>query len=176
MQIPILESERLRLRNWRQEDLDSFAELCADERFTRYMGNSKPLDKRESWKAMAALVGHWHLKGFGLWLVEIKQTSEFIGRIGLYEPEGWPAVEVGWGISPKHWGKGYATEGAKIAMQWGFETLKLESLISVIHPENEASIKVANRIGEKFSRYEVVKDIECAIYQISKNEYEKMYV
>lgn len=171
MLVPIIETERLRLRGWVQEDQGSLAELNSDERFTQYIGNGKPLDRSESWRAMAAFVGHWHLKGFGLWLVEIKDTAEFIGRIGLYEPEGWPGIEVGWGISPKHWGKGYATEGARAAMQWAFDTLNLESLISVIHPENIASINVALRLGEKFIRMEKIKNTECSIYSISKDEY-----
>ncbi|MEL7474863.1 MAG: GNAT family N-acetyltransferase [Cyanobacteria bacterium J06555_12] len=175
MDIPTIETERLRLRGWREEDLSAYAQLNSNQEFMKYIGAGIPLTREESWKSMACLTGHWHLKGYGLWVVELKDTSQFIGRVGLYNPEGWPTVEIGWGLSPEHWGQGFAIEAATAALHWAFSELEVSSLISIIHPENAASIKIARRLGESYDRNEVVGSIECSIYKISRQEYESLY-
>ena len=85
------------------------------------------------------IVGHWQLKGNGMWAVEERSTGELVGRIGLFNPEGWPGFELGWVLGTAYWKRGYATEGARRV---------LDRVISLIYPANAASIRVAERIGE----------------------------
>ncbi|WP_087024035.1 GNAT family N-acetyltransferase [Thaumasiovibrio subtropicus] len=173
MQVPVIETERLRLRGWQQSDATSLAALNADADFVRYIGAGKPLSPEESWRVMAMLAGHWVLRGFGLWAVELKANGAFIGRVGLLEPEGWPQTEIGWGIDPAYWGKGYASEAASAAMAWAFNELGVKALISIIHPDNHASKRLAERLGEVFSHQQTVLGTCCDIYQIDRETYLK---
>jgi RimJ/RimL family protein N-acetyltransferase len=144
-----LETERLRLRMFREEDLETYAGYCADAEVMQYLGEGTPLTRAEAWRQMAMIVGHWQLRGYGLWAVEERATGTLIGRIGFFNPEGWPGFEIGWMLGKEHWGKGYATEGARRALQYAFTDLKRERVISVIRPGNAASIRVAQRLGEQ---------------------------
>ncbi len=171
MDYPIITTERLRLRGWAESDLDAFANLNANADFMTYLGDRKPIDRAESYRVMMMLVGHWALKGYGLWLVEDRYSHEFIGRVGLLYPEGWPALEVGWGIHPSHWGKGYATEAGSAAADWAFQSLGCESLISIIDPNNNASKAVAMRLGEQYDHNEFVKDRDCEIFKMTKTDF-----
>jgi RimJ/RimL family protein N-acetyltransferase len=98
---------------------------------------------------MAFVVGHWHLRGAGMWAVEHKETGCFVGMIGFAAPEGWPGFELAWTLARPWWGHGYATEGARKALSYAFSMLKMDRVISLIHPKNRASIRVAERIGER---------------------------
>ncbi|MRI34892.1 GNAT family N-acetyltransferase [Endozoicomonas sp. OPT23] len=173
MSTPVIQTERLTLRGWRNSDSEALYRLNSDPEFVRYLGDGKPLSRDDSWRILAVLAGHWALKGFGLWAVELTETKEAIGRVGLWEPHGWPAIELGWGISPEHWGKGYATETARASLKWAFDDLGLESVISIIHPDNHASKSVALRIGESFSHTEKLKNINCEIYKVTRQTYYK---
>jgi len=107
------------------------------------------------------------LRVLGYGRLKIKFTNEFAGRIGLFEPEGWPAIEIGWGIVPEHWGKGYAYEGALAVKQWAFELLKLDALISIIHPDNLPSIALAKKLGASFSHQENIGNSAFSIYKMT---------
>lgn len=147
--IPTLETERLRLRPLRRSDLDDYAALYADREVLRYLGGGpEPWDRRRSWRHMAFLLGHWRLAGSGSWAAERKGTGTFVGVIGFAEPEGWPGLELAWTLARRWWGNGYATEGARAALAHAFTVWRKEHVISLIHPENRASIRVAERIGE----------------------------
>ena len=98
---------------------------------------------------MAAWVGHWYFRGYGVWAVEEKATGKVVGRIGLIYPKGWPGFELGWTLARSSWGKGYATEGARRALEYAFTEMDRDHVISLIAPANVASIKVAERLGEK---------------------------
>lgn len=166
MNIPIVETERLRLRGISAEDLDDFSEMNANPDFARYFGTGKPLSRWESWNVLTMLAGHWMVRGFGFWFVEEKVTKKFVGRVGIWYPDGRPGTEIGWGISPDYWGKGYATEAARASKDWAFTNLGVDELISVIHPENEASKRVAIRIGEAYRETMDVNGKESHIYSI----------
>ena len=92
-------------------------------------------------------LGHWQIRGYGLWAAEEKQSGALIGRIGLYRPEGWPGLEVGWLVARERWGEGFATEGARAALDYAFTVLGEPRAISAIAPENAASIRVAEKLG-----------------------------
>ena len=147
MNVITLETDRLKLREWRNEDFDSYAELCADPEVMRFIGG-KPIDRLEAWRQFAFHVGHWELRGYGHWIVEEKSSSKLVGRVGFLNPVGWPAFEIGWTLKREFWGRGYASEAARRALQYGFNELDKPHIISLIHPDNTASIQVAKRLGE----------------------------
>lgn len=148
MQEVQLETDRLLLRMWRAEDFESYAKICADPEVMRYLVDGRPLARAEAWRQMAFLIGHWYLRGYGYWAVEEKASRNLIGRIGFMNPEGWPGFEIGWTLARECWGKGYATEGARRALEYAFTEMGCAHVISLIHPENQASIRVAERLGE----------------------------
>ncbi|HEY0514213.1 MAG TPA: GNAT family N-acetyltransferase [Thermoanaerobaculia bacterium] len=148
--IPTLETERLRLRSFHRSDLEDYAALRADPEVLRYLGGGpEPWDRGRSWRHMAFLMGHWQLGGAGMWAVEHRETAAFLGIVGFAAPDGWPGFELGWTLARRWWGNGYATEGARAALAYAFTILKKDRVISLIHPENRASIRVAERIGER---------------------------
>jgi RimJ/RimL family protein N-acetyltransferase len=171
MEIPRLETERLLLREWNEaRDFETYAEMCGDEEIMRYLGG-KPFSRVEAWRHMAYMVGHWQLRGFGHWAVEEKATGEFVGRLGFLEPAGWPAFEIGWTLAKSRWGRGYATEGAGRALEYAFLELGKPHVISLIHPDNAASIAVARRLGETLESRTSVLGIDVEIYGMSRESW-----
>ncbi|HEX7296496.1 MAG TPA: GNAT family N-acetyltransferase [Pyrinomonadaceae bacterium] len=167
MNVITLETDRLKLRGWRNEDFDAFAELCADPEVMQFLGG-KPLDRLEAWRQFAFHVGHWELRGYGHWLVEEKSTGKLAGRVGFLFPVGWPAFEIGWTLKREFWGKGYASEAARRALQYGFNELDKPHIISLIHPDNKASIQVAERLGETLEGKTELFGHDVLIYGIDR--------
>ncbi len=165
-----LETERLVLRMWRAGDFEPFAEMCADEEVMRYIGaGGKTMTPPEAWRSMALFIGHWHLRGYGIWAVEERASGELVGRVGCWRPEGWPGFEVGWVLRRAFWGRGFATEAARAALDYAFDVLGQAHVISLIHPENRASIRVAERIGEKPEGRTEVFGAEVLVYGIDRD-------
>jgi RimJ/RimL family protein N-acetyltransferase len=142
---PILETERLLLRPPVEEDLDGWAALMADEDSSGFIGG--PVGRAAAWRGIAAMAGSWALKGFSMFSVVEKQSGRWIGRVGPWQPEGWPGTEVGWGLLKDSWGKGYAAEAAARTMDWAFDGLGWEDIIHCIDPRNGPSIALAERLG-----------------------------
>jgi RimJ/RimL family protein N-acetyltransferase len=163
-----LETERLLLRPFRESDLDAYAEICGDAEVMRYIGEFKPLDRAMAWRSMATHLGHWQLRGYGMWAVEEKATGRMVGRVGLWKPEGWPDLEVGWMLHRDCWGRGFATEAGRASIDAAFRGLGVDHVISVIHPENAASIRVAERLGERFERDWMLHGLGLRIYGIHR--------
>lgn len=172
MQIPVLETPRLRLRAFKADDLDDYHALVGNAEAMRFIGTGRALGRDEAWTQMATMLGHWNLRGYGLWAVEEKKSGALIGRVGLYNPEGWPQLEIGWALRPSFWGQGYATEAARIAMEYGFETVGAGELVSFIQPRNAPSVKVAERLGEKFLRESALQGIRVHIYGLDRATWE----
>jgi len=143
-----LETERLRLRQWTENDFDAFAAYYADENNAKYVGGQKNRD--EAWRHMALQLGHWHLKGFGNWAVDEKETGDFVGCVGLWQSPGWPELELGYWLVNRHQGKGYAFEAAQKCLDYARNVLKARSLVSYIDPTNEPSIKLAKKLGATY--------------------------
>lgn len=163
-----IETERLILRAIDPErDFDSWAKTMADERTVRFT-DGRILDRALAWRHMAALIGHWQIRGYGFFSVEEKESGVWVGRVGPWYPEGWPEPEVGWTIMPDHWGKGYATEAGRAAIDYAFEELGWKRVIHVILQGNERSIAVAKKLGSSFIRTEKglpgVTDGDVVIY------------
>ena len=144
--IPEVVTERLRLRAFREDDLDAFAAIVADEETARYIGGVR--DRADAWRAIAMYLGHWELRGHGQWAVERAEDGRLVGRCGLWFPEGWPELEVGWTFSREVWGRGYATEAGGAAIGWAVATLGIDRIASV----NDRSVRVAERLGMAFDR------------------------
>jgi RimJ/RimL family protein N-acetyltransferase len=142
---PTLETERLILRRPIEEDLEGWAALMGDVEASRFIGG--PMPRATAWRNMAAMTGCWALKGFGMFSVVEKESGAWIGRLGPWQPEGWPGTEVGWGLLKSAWGKGYALEGARAAIDWAFDTLGWAEVIHTIDPDNLASRNLAQRLG-----------------------------
>jgi RimJ/RimL family protein N-acetyltransferase len=142
-----LETQRLVLRPWRETDIDGYAELCADES-ARFIGGQ--CGREDAWRRMAAFVGHWTLRGHGLWAIEEKAGARFLGFCGLWYPLGWPEREMGWALLPGARGRGYATEAAFAARKVAYDALGWPTLVSFIASENEPSRRVAERLGARF--------------------------
>jgi RimJ/RimL family protein N-acetyltransferase len=143
--IPVLETERLRLRAWREGDLDAYAQFCASEELCRFVGGSCGRDG--AWRRIAGQLGHWALRGYGSWVLEEKSGGRWLGYCGLWNPFGWPEPEVMWGLSADAHGLGYATEAARRARAFAYTELGWSTVISCISPHNSPSQRVAERLG-----------------------------
>jgi RimJ/RimL family protein N-acetyltransferase len=168
MSAPVLETERLRLRMFREDDFEAYARMCANADVMRYLASGVPLTRLDAWRQMAMIIGHWTLRGYGPWAVEERATGTLLGRIGLFNPDGWPGLELIWTLAREYWGRGYATEGAGRALQYAFDELRLPHIISVIHPENVASIRVAERLGETLERRAHLFGHDMLVYGIER--------
>ena len=137
----------------------------------RYLGDGQPLSRENAWRQMAMFIGHWSLRGFGMWAVEERETGAFAGRVGLHYPEGWPGREVGWTLAREHWGKGYAFEAAAASLDHAFRTLEWPRAISVIDPDNHRSIRVAERLGERRDREVELGGRRVLLYSIERDDW-----
>jgi RimJ/RimL family protein N-acetyltransferase len=152
VQVPVLETERLKLRGHTVDDFMACAAMWADPVVTRHIGG-RPLAEDEAWTRLLRYVGHWVLLGFGYWVVEEKSTGGFIGEIGFadfkrnVEPSIKDKPEIGWAFITRSHGKGYATEAVRAAVRWGEGHFASAQTACIIHPENLASIRVADKCG-----------------------------
>ncbi|HTJ62974.1 MAG TPA: GNAT family N-acetyltransferase [Alphaproteobacteria bacterium] len=146
---PVLETPRLRLRPYRDTDLDGLAELCADPEVMRHFPET--LDRSAAAAFGERIKAHFDRHGFGPWSVEIKGKTDYVGFVGLmvptFETHFTPCVEVGWRLARRHWQNGYATEGARAVLAYGFETRGCDEIVSMTVPANKRSRAVMDRLG-----------------------------
>jgi RimJ/RimL family protein N-acetyltransferase len=143
MPAPTLHTPRLTLRPHAMADLAPLYALLESDR-ARFMGG--PLSRRESWFWIASEVGSWELKGHGSWAVDTRD-GQFLGQVGINQPQHFPELEIGWVFLETAEGKGYAFEAAQAALDWAWEALPITTLVSYIHIENHRSIALAQRLG-----------------------------
>lgn len=145
-----LETERLILRPCELGDLEGFADMFGDPEVARFVtADGKPMPRFGAWQSLCSTVGHWALRGFGMFAVVERATGRFVGRVGPWAPEGWPGFEVGWTLTHAMWGKGYATEAASRCLEYSFTELNQPHVMSLILPDNIRSIHVAERLGQQ---------------------------
>jgi RimJ/RimL family protein N-acetyltransferase len=142
-----IDTERLRLRQFRNSDLDEYAPMCADREVMKYLGTGVTLTRPEAWRSMATILGHWQLLGYGMFAIELRESGALLGRAGFLDPPGWPGFEVGWVLGRSHWGHGYAFEAASACRDYAFKQLDRDRVISLIRPDNVRSIRVAEKLG-----------------------------
>jgi RimJ/RimL family protein N-acetyltransferase len=149
---PRIEAERLVLRAFRAADLDPLAAMWADEKVVRYIGGQK-LSREDSWWRSLAACGQWPYVGFGYWIVERKSDGRVIGQAGFadFKRDMRPSIEgepeFGYVFAPEVHGKGIAYEACAVALEWADTNLGAASYPAIISPENEASIRLAERLG-----------------------------
>jgi RimJ/RimL family protein N-acetyltransferase len=144
-----LRTERLLLRRWCAADLAPFAAMNADPRVVEFF--PRAWSREESDASVGRIEAHFEKHGFGLWAVEIAGVAPFAGFIGLchprFEAHFTPCVEIGWRLAAPYWGRGFATEGARVALAFGFETLGLAEIVSFTVPANLRSRRVMEKLG-----------------------------
>lgn len=141
----ILETARLRLRPPEARDFDGLCTLMTDPVASRHIGG--PMEPALVWRALAVLIGHWAMRGYGFFTVEDKATGAWIGRVGPWAPHLWPAPEVGWSIARPFWGQGYGPEAAAAALDFAFDRLGWDRVIHLIAADNANSQAVARKLG-----------------------------
>ncbi len=142
---PLLVTERLILRPPGPEDFDGFADMSADVDTMHFIGGA--CGRTQAWRHWCTLAGAWHIRGFSMFSVIERASGEWVGRIGPWEPDGWPGREIAYGVRAKFAGKGYAFEAAVAACDFAVEFLKWDELMHVIDPANLRSQALAKRLG-----------------------------
>jgi RimJ/RimL family protein N-acetyltransferase len=143
--LPIIETERLILRAPDIRDV----EVCANFNETdRSKWSGGPRDAGQSWRGLASLIGHWHLRGFGMFALQSKSGDDAaLGIVGPWAPDGWPEPELGWHLwSAQLEGKGLAFEAASAIRNWAYASQNWTTLVSYIDPQNTRSIALAERL------------------------------
>jgi RimJ/RimL family protein N-acetyltransferase len=147
MQVPTeLESPRLMLRQFKHEDWPALHAHYSDLACTQFTFR-RALSEGESWRAMASMVGHWQLRGYGPYAIQEKATGQVVGAAGLWYPNDWPEPEIKWALARAYWGKGFASEAVRRVQVMAHASMPELPLISFIHPENTPSIKLALAVG-----------------------------
>lgn len=151
---PVIETPRLKLRQWHGDDIAPYTAMLADPPTARFItvDGNPVIDEMTGWRHAVVMAGHWSLHGAGMFAVEERSTGKFAGRVGPWFPPAWPGFEVGWGIAREFRGKGYAVEAARASIDWAFANFELDQIIHCIDRENTASQGVARRLGAKADR------------------------
>ena len=173
----VTETERLIIRHYKDEDFDAFAEMNADESVMEHFSNT--LSQEESRAMFERLNTRLEETGKSFWAVELKENNDYIGFIGLsepnYEADFMPCTEIGWRLRSQYWGKGYATEGAKACLQVGWDRFGLEEILSIAVTRNLPSIHVMGKLGMTYDKnffhpqlHQWPEIEECVLYRINK--------
>jgi RimJ/RimL family protein N-acetyltransferase len=151
----IIETDRLILRTWKEEDAEPYYQINQDPKVIEFLRG--PLTIKQCRDFTVAANRHQDELGYTLWAAELKENGVLIGFIGLNDPDFFsasdlpftPHIEIGWRLGSQYWGKGYATEGAKACLAYGFEKVRLSEIVSFTVPQNLRSIRVMEKIGMK---------------------------
>jgi len=163
--IPVIETERLILRAPRESDFPAHAALMASDR-SRFIGG--PQEPAFAWRGFSASLGHWALRGYGMWLVADKTDDTPLGRVGFINAYGWDEPELGWHVYPAAEGKGVAHEAALAARAYGAAQFGLDGVISYIDRANARSQALAARLGAEVERDGMVMGHPCQVWRHPK--------
>lgn len=159
-----LETERLWLRQFRETDWRDLFEYYSDRRATRYTFG-RDLNEGDTWRIMCGMIGHWQLRGYGPYALEEKAGGKVLGTVGFWYPNDWPEPEIKWGLAAHAWGRGFASEAARAVLRIGREYLPEIRFISMIHPGNAASIRLARALGAGFESEVDYEGELCHVYR-----------
>lgn len=181
-----LKTPRLILRPWQEKDLEPFAKLNADSRVMEYFPST--LSRKKSDSLAHRIQSKMEKRGWGIWAVAAAGVADFIGFIGLNDEDPstfpahfTPAIEIGWRLAFDYWGKGYATEGAKAVLTYGFETLMLKEIVSFTAVQNTRSRRIMEKIGmhhnpkDDFDHPKLPEDHQLrrhVLYRLDQHEWE----
>ncbi|QMU78467.1 GNAT family N-acetyltransferase [Streptacidiphilus sp. PB12-B1b] len=176
-----IETPRLVLRRWSDEDVHPFARINADPEVMRWIGDGSVRDEEQARRLVEQVEGLWEAEGYGLFAVELRETGEFAGFAGLavphFLPEVLPAVEIGWRLARPLWGRGLATEAARAALRYAFTDGGLERIVSICQIGNTASERIMVRLGMRPDRDTVRPgtDRPTRVYAMTRAQYQAQH-
>lgn len=171
MKTPEIETDRLRLRSFRPEDLADLHLVFGDTGVMLYISGGKTRTLEETEVGLGRTIEAWQSRGFGLWAVTVKGSDKVIGYCGFMFLEETPEIELAYGLAKSHWGSGFATEAARACLRYGFEEMKLERIVAVVNPGNVASQRVLEKLCMKYTKDVHHYDADLMYYEISSTEY-----
>lgn len=170
VRVPILETPRLRLRPYRESDLDAQAAAMADPGVVRHLGGT-PFSREDTWRRMLAGPGLWQMLGYGYWIAERREDGAYLGQVGFadFKRDMSPSIEglpeMGWIFAPQGQGRGYATEAVLGALAWADEAMKGREIVAIIGHANIASIRVAEKGGFEVREEAVYKSEPILLFR-----------
>lgn len=167
-------TDRLYLRPFQLTDLDWLAAIWADPDVMRYVGTSGPRSREKAQKRLGELIEHQQQHGFSIWAVLLQDGQTPIGYCGIQYLDDTPQIEVGYGFAKACWGKGYATESAAASVRYGFETVGLDRIVAIVHPENRASNKVIQKVGMHYEGIQRYYGVDCCYYTLNRDQWKAL--
>jgi len=168
-------TDRLHLRRFRKEDLDTYAGIMGDHEIGKWFPKGEGYTREEAERSLNSILKHWDKHGFGIWAITDKEEELLLGRCGLNFITETSEVEVDFVLARHCWNRGYATEAAKAALVYGFGALQLDRIIALAKPENITSRRVIEKIGMRYVKNAEYWGINCAYYEISNAEYTRSH-
>lgn len=176
MKIPTLTSDRLHLRKYSPDDLETFISILSNPNTIKYLPSNEPWPRAKVEKWLLGSRAHWVKEGFGWWILEHKIDERAIGWCGLQKLESTGEVEVLYLLAEEYWGQGLATEGAKLSIEYGFNSVGLDEIIGLVLEGNLASIRVLEKAGLSFRERAEYFNLECLKYGIDKYKFNEIYL
>ena len=170
--VPEIKTDRLWLRAFKPDDLDDLYLVFGDAEVMTYITGGKPRTKEATQAGLLRTIEGWQNRGFGLWAVVEKDKERVIGYCGLIFLDDTPEIELAYGLAKSSWGKGFATEAARVSLRFGFEELKLERIVAVVNPQNIPSQRVLEKLGMKYTKNAHHYDADLMYYELSQQDYQ----
>jgi RimJ/RimL family protein N-acetyltransferase len=164
-----LDTPRLTMRPPIERDVEPLHAIHADPDVVPYVHFGSKQGITGAWISIATILGHWQLRGYGQWTVVEKATGEVIGRVGLWNPAGWPGIELGWVIKRSRWRHGFAKESTSAALEWTWAHVKTNRVISIIEKDNLPSLALASAIGFTFEEATMLYGEDVHVYSIARS-------
>lgn len=168
--VKMIETQRLVLRRWQQQDLEALADVLADPRVVAAL-RREPYSREKVEETHDYILNHWGRHGYGPWATFEKASGRYVGHIGLEYMEDWPfehKTEVGYVLASQVWGRGYATEAARASLQHGFDVVGLDRIISTTYEDHLASRRVMEKCGMTFQGVIRWRDADIAWYALDR--------
>lgn len=169
----MIETKRLRMRKLTAEDLPWLVEMRSPDAVNRYLGGIRMQNAEALARRMQSYIDCYEKFGFGFCAMELKATGELIGTSGLQPLEDTGEIEVGYNMSEKYWRQGYGHECAIEWLTFGFETVGLERIVAVAHPDNTGSWRIMEKCGMSYQKIDTFYGMQCVYYAITSSEWNK---
>lgn len=172
----VLETQRLLIEDWQQEDWQAFRYIASNPEVMRFIGDGQIWDDERIQQWVRRQIDNRAELGFAFWKLVDKTTGRLIGHCGMQYLANTGDIEIGWWLAQDCWGRGLATEAARRVLRYGFDTFHFKRIIAIGHPENTASINIMMKLGMKFEKFTdgkelglIVQDVPIALYSIHQN-------
>jgi len=163
-----VKTEQLLLRPPEDGDFDVYSSFFSDADASRFYGG--PLRKDQAWRVLAAHIGHWHLRGYGMWMIVPERTGIAVGGCGFVWPEGWPRRELTWWLMPEARGKGIAVEASKAAIRYAYEIYAWSRVETHMNDDNTAARKLVQKLGGTEIARELFPDgLTRSVYKLPRS-------